>query len=71
MELTFVCPIPEAMGKGLFELRCKGPEGIGRAFYWTMVGREIDILHEYIKKTPQTPEEDLRIARKRLKEIST
>ena len=28
-------------------------EGIGRAFYSTMVGHEIVILHEYIKKTPK------------------
>jgi phage-related protein len=28
-------PHSRAMGKGLFELRCKGPEGIGRAFYCT------------------------------------
>lgn len=62
-------PHSRAMGKGLFELRCKGAEGIGRAFYCTMVGREIVILHEFIKKTSQTPEEDLRIARKRLKEV--
>jgi len=62
-------PHSRAMGKGLFELRCKGPEGIGRAFYCTMVGHEIVILHQYIKKTPETPGEDLRIARRRLKEV--
>ena len=62
-------PHSRAMGKGLFELRCNGAEGKGRAFYCTMVGHEIVILHEYIKKTPQTPDEDLRIARKRLKEV--
>ena len=62
-------PHSRALGKGLIELRCKGSEGIGRAFYCTMVGHEIVILHEYIKKTPQTPDENLRIARKRLKEV--
>jgi len=64
-------PHSRAMGKGLFELRCKGPEGIGRAFYCTMLEHEIVILHEYIKKTPQTPEKELRIARNRLKEVRT
>jgi phage-related protein len=57
------------MGQGLFELRCKGPEGIGRAFYCTLVGREIVILHSVIKKTQVTPEKELAIARKRLKEV--
>lgn len=57
------------MGDGLFELRCKGAEGIGRAFYCTMVGREIVILHSFIKKTQETPDRELKMARKRLKEV--
>lgn len=62
-------PHSRAMGRGLFELRCKGPEGIARAFYCTMVGREIIILHGFIKKTQDTPERELATARKRLKEV--
>lgn len=60
-------PHSRAMGKGLFELRLQGAEGIGRAFYGKMVGREIVIFHECIKKTPQTREEELRIARNGLR----
>jgi len=63
-------PHSRAMGQGLFELRCKGPEGIGRVFYCTMVGREIVILHSFIKKTQKTPDKELHIARKRLKELN-
>ena len=62
-------PHSRAMGDSLFELRCKGPEGIGRAFYCTMVGREIVVLHGFIKKTQETPERELKTARKRLKEV--
>jgi phage-related protein len=62
-------PHSRAMGKGLFELRCKGPEGIGRAFYCTMVNREIVVLHSFIKKTQETPARELTIARQRLKEV--
>jgi phage-related protein len=62
-------PHSRAMGRGLFELRCKGQEGIGRAFYCTMVNREIVVLHGFIKKTQETPERELTIARKRLKEV--
>ena len=36
---------PKAMGSGLFELRRKGPEGIGRVFYCTQVGGSIVVLH--------------------------
>ena len=62
-------PHSRAMGQGLFELRCRGAEGIGRVFYCTMVGREIVILHSFIKKTQETPERELTTARKRLREV--
>ena len=62
-------PHSRALGAGLFELRPKGPEGIGRVFYCTQVGRVIVILHSFIKKTQEIPDADMRIARKRLKEV--
>ncbi|MFY8102849.1 MAG: type II toxin-antitoxin system RelE/ParE family toxin [Ramlibacter sp.] len=62
-------PHSRAMGQGLFELRCKGRERIGRAFFCTLVGREIVILHSFIKKTQETPDRELAVARKRLKEV--
>ena len=62
-------PHSRTLGQGLFELRCKGKEGIGRAFYCTMVGREIVVLHSFIKKTQETPDKELALARKRLKEV--
>ena len=62
-------PHSRAMKGGLFELRCKGSEGIGRAFYCTQVGRELVILHSIIKKTQATPAKDLELARKRLREV--
>ncbi len=62
-------PHSRAMGKGLFELRCKGREGIGRAFYCMRLGRRIVILHGFIKKTQETPDKELRIARKRQRDV--
>jgi len=62
-------PHSRAMGHGLFELRCKGREGIGRAFYCTIIGSEIVVLHCFIKKTKETPEREMATARKRLKGI--
>ena len=62
-------PHTSAMGDGLFEVRAKAVEGIGRAFYCTMVGKRIVILHGFIKKTDKTPAKELRIARERLKEL--
>ena len=62
-------PHSRAMGGGLFELRPRGHEGIGRVFYCTQVGQRIVILHSFIKKTQETPNAEMRIARKRMKEV--
>jgi phage-related protein len=62
-------PFTQAMGEGLTEIRAKGQEGIGRAFFCTGVRQEIVILHAFIKKTQKTPRKELAIARKRLKEV--
>ena len=62
-------PHSKAMGDGLFELRPRGREGIGRALYCFVVGGRVVIVHAFIKKTQATPERELRIARKRMKEV--
>lgn len=62
-------PYTKAMGDGLFEIRARGQEGIGRAFFCCMVGRKVVILHGFIKKTQATPVRELKVARKRMKEI--
>ena len=62
-------PHTRALGEGLFEIRAKAEEGIGRAFFCMMVGRRIVILHGFIKKTDKTPKRELTIARSRLKEV--
>lgn len=62
-------PHSRAFGDGLFELRPRGRSGIGRAFYCFMVGKRIVVLHAFIKKSQQTPERELKVARRRLKEL--
>ena len=62
-------PHSRAMGGGLFELRPRGREGIGRAFYCFVMGQQVIILHAFVKQTQQTPEHELKIARKRMKEV--
>ena len=57
-------PHTRGMGDGLFELRVKGKEGIARVFYCTMVGKQIIILHSFVKKTEKTPQKELKIAKK-------
>ena len=62
-------PHTRAMGRGLFELRLKAAEGIARVFYCTVVGHRIVMLHQYIKKSEQTPRRELEIALMRMKEV--
>lgn len=57
------------VGDGLFELRLKAAEGIARVFFCTVVGRQIMVLHQFVKKTEKTPKRELKIARIRMKEI--
>ena len=62
-------PHSRALGDGLFELRPRGRSGIGRAFYCYLLGKRIVIVHAFIKKTQQTPDKELKLARKRAKEL--
>ena len=62
-------PHSRVMGGGLFELRARGREGIGRALYCFVVGQRVVVLHAFIKKTQSTPQHDLDIARKRMREV--
>jgi phage-related protein len=62
-------PYTRALGSGLFEIRAKGAEGIGRALFCMKIDKRIVILHGFIKKTQQTPSADLKLVRKRMKEV--
>ena len=62
-------PHSRALGEGLFELRPRGRSGIGRAFYCFLVGKRVVIVHAFVKKTQQTPEKELKLARTRAKEL--
>jgi len=62
-------PYTAPMGKGLFEIRAKGKEGIGRSLFCAVKGKEVIILHSFMKKTQKTPQKELKLARRRMKEV--
>lgn len=62
-------PHSRSFGDGLFELRPRGRSGIGRALYCFLVGKRIVVVHAFIKKTQETPDTALKLARKRVKEL--
>jgi phage-related protein len=53
----------------LIELRPRGKSGIGRAFCCFLIGRRAVIVHAFTKKSQQTPDKELRLARKRIKDL--
>jgi len=63
-------PHSRAFGDGLFELRPRGRSGIGRALSCFLIGKRVVILHAFIKKSQETPDRELKLARKRMKEAS-
>ena len=64
-------PYVGRLGSGLYEIRAKGKEGIGRSAYCVAKGKtkEIVILHSFIKKSQKTPKKDLDLSKKRMKEV--
>lgn len=62
-------PHVKPLSQGLFEIRAKGKEGIGRAMFCMIKGKVIIILSEFIKKTKQTPPSEMELARKRMAEV--
>jgi phage-related protein len=63
-QLAF--PKSRALGGGLHEIRVAHPEGPFRVIYCFKPGRRIVLMHAFVKRTQQTPADDLELARKRL-----
>jgi len=62
-------PFTHSIGSGIFEIRAKGKEGIARALYCNLAGKELVIVNAFIKKTQKTPSKELALARKRMKDV--
>ena len=62
-------PHTRSMGKGLFELRLKSKEGIGRVLFCNRPNRRIMMLHAFVKKSAKTPARELKVARERMREV--
>lgn len=63
-------PLCRSLGGGLWEVRSGLPSHrIARLLFCVHEGR-IGIVHGFIKKTQKTPQDDLDLARKRMKEMT-
>jgi phage-related protein len=64
-------PLCRSLGGGLWEVRSHLPSRrIARILFFVHDGR-IGVVHGFIKKTPKTPPDEIELARKRMKEMTT
>lgn len=62
-------PFSKALGFGLFEIRVRSKNDIARIIYGFVKGRQIILLHGFIKKTEKIPLREIEIAQNRLKNL--
>jgi|SRR5690554_41086 len=62
-------PHTEAMGDGLFEIRAKAQEGIGRSLFCYLKDQQVYILYAFVKKSQKTPKKVLELAQQRQREV--
>ena len=53
----------------LWEMRLKGRDGIFRALYVAATGQRVVIVRVFAKKTQKTPDEEIKLALRRAKEV--
>jgi len=61
-------PLVRKIGKGLWEVRSNITDGIARTFF-TVEKNTIVLLHGFVKKSQETPPNELQTARRRLRNI--
>ena len=61
-------PMPDVTA-GVNELRVSGPDGTYRTFYYLAYQSGVLVFHVFGKKTRQTPQSEIKVAKKRLKEL--
>lgn len=62
-------PHVEHLDGKLWELRAKAAEGIARGLYVTVTGRQVVVLHVFVKKSDKTPLRAIALARARMQEL--
>ena len=62
-------PVCRPLGQGLWEIRSVLPGGRTARVMICIAQARMVLLHGFVKKTPKAPDDDLALARKRMKEI--
>ncbi len=61
-------PLVRSLGEGLWEIRTRLPNGIGRIIF-LIEAEVLVLLHGFVKKSQKTPTQDLELARKRAADV--
>lgn len=59
----------QSIGTGVREIKIRDISGAYRVIYVVNVGPDVAVLNAFIKKTQATPQREIELARKRLKEL--
>jgi phage-related protein len=62
-------PLRRPLGDGLWELRSDCPGNRTARLLFCLVDGKIVVLHGFIKKTQKTPDDDMKLARRRKREF--
>lgn len=62
-------PLCRALGQGLWEVRSNLAGGRTARVLFFVGGDKIGVVHGFIKKTRKTPDEDMALARRRMKDM--
>ena len=62
-------PLVRSLESGIWEVRTRLPNRIARVLFTTFEGEAV-LLHGFIKKSRETPLPDLRLARRRTRELT-
>lgn len=64
-------PLCRSLGSGLWELRSTLPSRRIALLLFCMYEEQLVVLHGFIKQTRKTPQDELELALKRMKEVET
>ena len=64
-------PLVRSLGGGLWEVRSNLPSNRTARLLFCLQEEVLVVLHGFIKKTQKTPDADLDLARRRMKEVTT
>jgi phage-related protein len=59
----------DTVGKGTYEIRVSGADGIARCFYVARFPEAVYVLHAFVKKTQKTSNKDIQTGRTRYAEM--